>query len=109
MASSPPRRWRCLRRFAEAVKALEDAGVLSWVQRIKRVRERCPDLLGNNGWRWRVLRTSNAYNFRAPARPIVLSPKSRLEHRIKTFPFNYAEAGIRTPLRSLSDIRMAPQ
>ena len=40
---------------AEALKALEDAGILSWVQRIKRVREPCPDLLGDNGWRWRVL------------------------------------------------------
>jgi hypothetical protein len=51
---------------AEALKALEDAGVLSWVQRIKRVREAYPDLLGANGWRWRVQRTSNAYNFREP-------------------------------------------
>jgi DNA-binding MarR family transcriptional regulator len=51
---------------AEAIKALEEAGILSWVQRIKRVRERCSDLLGDNGWRWRVLRTSNAYNFRDP-------------------------------------------
>jgi Helix-turn-helix domain len=54
---------------AEALKALEDAGILSWVQRIKRVRERCSDLLGANGWRWRVLRTSNAYNFRDPGAP----------------------------------------
>jgi hypothetical protein len=52
---------------AEAIKALEDAGVLTWVQRIKRVRERCSDLLGDNGWRWRVLRTSNAYAFRDPS------------------------------------------
>jgi hypothetical protein len=52
---------------AEALKALEDAGVLSWVHRIKRVRELCPDLLGDNGWRWRILRTSNAYNFCDPA------------------------------------------
>jgi Helix-turn-helix domain len=48
---------------AEALKALEDAGVLSWVQRIKRVREACPDPLGATGWRWRVLRTSNSYAF----------------------------------------------
>ncbi len=54
---------------AEALKTLEDAGILSWVNRIKRVRERCPDLLGANGWRWRVLRTSNAYNFRDPGSP----------------------------------------
>ena len=51
----------------EAIRALEDAGVLTWVQRIKRVRERCSDLLGDNGWRWRVLRTSNAYSFRDPS------------------------------------------
>jgi Helix-turn-helix domain len=54
---------------AEALKALEDARVLSWVQRIKRVREAYPDLLGANGWRWRVQRTSNAYNFRDPGSP----------------------------------------
>jgi hypothetical protein len=34
---------------AEAIKALEDAGILTWAQRIKRVRERCADLLGPNG------------------------------------------------------------
>jgi hypothetical protein len=54
---------------AEAIKALEDAGILSWVNRVKRVREPWPDLLGDNGWRWRVLRTSNAYNFRDPGSP----------------------------------------
>jgi len=54
---------------AEALKALEDAGILTWVQRVKRVREQCTDLLGGNGWRWRVLRTSNAYNFRDPGAP----------------------------------------
>ncbi len=52
---------------AEAIRALEDAGILSWVQRVKRVRERCADLLGDNGWRWRVLRTSNAYSFTDPS------------------------------------------
>ena len=51
---------------AEAIKALEEARILSWTHRIKRVRERCADLLGSNGWRWRVLRTSNAYAFRDP-------------------------------------------
>jgi hypothetical protein len=51
---------------AEAIRALEDAGVLTWVQRVKRVRETCTDLLGDGGWRWRVLRTSNAYSFHDP-------------------------------------------
>jgi AraC-like DNA-binding protein len=52
---------------AEALKALEDTGILSWVNRVKRLREPCPDLLGANGWRWRVLRTSNAYAFNDPS------------------------------------------
>jgi CRP-like cAMP-binding protein len=52
---------------AEAIRALEDSGVLTWVQRIKRVREPCPDLLGDDGWRWRVLRTSNSYAFTDPS------------------------------------------
>jgi hypothetical protein len=51
---------------AEALHALEEARVLTWVQRIKRVRELWPDLLGG-GWRWRVLRTSNSYAFTDPS------------------------------------------
>jgi hypothetical protein len=52
---------------AEAIKALEFAGVLTWQNRITRIRERCRDLWGRDGWRWRVIRTSNAYVFRDPA------------------------------------------
>lgn len=45
-----------------AIRALEQAGVLSWVNRIKRVREYVPGLFGKaSAWRWRVIRTSNAY------------------------------------------------
>jgi hypothetical protein len=51
---------------AEAIKVLEDAGVLSWVQRIKRVRVRCPDLFGTDGVRVVPQRTSNAYHFNDP-------------------------------------------
>jgi hypothetical protein len=51
---------------AEAIKALEWAGVLTWQNRITRIRERCRDLWGREGWRWRVSRTSNAYTFRDP-------------------------------------------
>jgi hypothetical protein len=51
---------------AEAVKALEWAGVLTWQHRITRIRERCRDLFGHDGWRWRVIRTSNAYVFCDP-------------------------------------------
>jgi hypothetical protein len=51
---------------AEALKALEWAGVLTWQNRITRIRERCRDLWGHEGWRWRVIRISNAYAFRDP-------------------------------------------
>jgi hypothetical protein len=50
----------------EALRVLERAGVLTWQHRITRIRERCRDLLGHEGWRWRVIRTSNAYQFRDP-------------------------------------------
>jgi Helix-turn-helix domain len=52
---------------AEAIKALEFAGVLTWQNRITRIRERCADLWGREGWRWRVIRTSNAYTLIDPA------------------------------------------
>jgi helix-turn-helix protein len=58
---------RCARStVAEALKALEWAGVLTWQNRITRVRERCTDLFGREGWQWRVHRRSNAYAFRDP-------------------------------------------
>jgi hypothetical protein len=50
----------------EALKVLEWAGVLSWQHRIVRIRELCQDLWGRAGWRWRVIRTSNCYQFRDP-------------------------------------------
>ena len=53
----------------EAIKALESAGILSWVNRITRIRERDTDLFGRSIWVWRVVRTSNAYTFRDPKAP----------------------------------------
>ena len=76
---------RCARStVAEAIKALEDAGILSWVNRIKRVRERVADMFG--GWGAtieRVVRTSNAYHFVDPAPdpapdPLAAASKSEL-------------------------------
>lgn len=65
---------------AEAIHALEHAGLLSWTQRIKRVRERMTDLFGRSVWVWRVVRTSNAYTFRDPkaAEPRRKSSKSEI-------------------------------
>jgi len=51
---------------AEAIKALEDAGVLSWVNRIKRVAEENCDLFGHRIRKTRVIRTSNGYVFLDP-------------------------------------------
>ncbi len=51
---------------AEAIKALEEAGLLTWVNRIVRIRERCEDLFGRHGSRVRVIRTSNGYQFTDP-------------------------------------------
>jgi len=54
----------CVDTVYEALKVLERAGVLTWQHRITRIQERCQDLWGRQGWRWRVVRTSNAYQFR---------------------------------------------
>ena len=49
---------------AEAIKALEAAGILSWVNRIARIRDRELDLFSHWVTRWRMIRTSNSYSFR---------------------------------------------
>jgi AraC-like DNA-binding protein len=69
---------------SEALKALEAVGVLSWLNRIVRVRERCQDLFGKLGTRWRVLRTSNAYQFHDPKAVSSLAASSNSELRSGT-------------------------
>lgn len=54
---------------AGALKALERAGLLTWLNRLARIRERCEDLFGKWGTRIRVIRTSNAYQFIDPLPP----------------------------------------
>jgi hypothetical protein len=51
---------------AEALKALEWAGVLTWQNRITRILVRERDLFGQWAARWQVIRTSNAYVFSDP-------------------------------------------
>lgn len=53
----------------EAIHALDDAGILTWVNRIARIREWGPDLFGRAQNRWRVIRTSNQYEFVDPQPP----------------------------------------
>jgi Helix-turn-helix domain len=69
---------------AEAIKALEFAGVLTWQNRITRIRERCRDLWGREGWRWRVIRTSNAYVFRDPQAAVQAGVPSKSDYRTGT-------------------------
>jgi len=61
---------------ALALIALEDAGLLTWVHRLKRVYERVNNMFGEgvHGQRSRVERTSNGYQFPDP--PDVESSKS---------------------------------
>jgi hypothetical protein len=107
---------RCARStVAEAIRALEDAGVLSWVQRIKRVREACPDLLGENGWRWRVLRTSNSYAFTDPSPAGDWSNSSKSEKPTRTpnqaffSPFGAAFGGSRGNLEGARPLALVNQ
>ncbi len=59
---------------------LEWAGVLTWQNRITRICERCRDLFGHEGWRWRVIRTSNTYVFHDPQ----AAPASEFRNRAGT-------------------------
>lgn len=49
-----------------AIQALEAVGILSWANRLARVREKCIDAAGRVVWHPRVIRTSNAYVFHDP-------------------------------------------
>ena len=65
----------------EAIKALEFANVLTWVNRITRIRTRELDLFGQWAMRWRIIRTSNAYLFRDPLPCAEGRPSSRFSSK----------------------------
>lgn len=69
---------------ALAIKALELAGVLTWINRI--TRERVPelDLFGKWAYRWRLIRRSNAYLFRDPKTAARPGASSKSENRTGT-------------------------
>jgi len=56
----------CRDTVYEAIRALEAADILTWVNRIVREQVRERDLFGKWTYRWRIVRTSNAYAFRDP-------------------------------------------
>src|SRR3954453_8377182 len=68
----------------EAIHALERAGILTWVNRLVRIREVGADLFGRAANRWRVIRTSNAYAFTDP-KPGASGPQpSKSESKTRT-------------------------
>lgn len=56
----------CRDTVYEAIRALEAADILTWVNRLIRVQFRELDLFGKMALRSRLIRTSNAYVFRDP-------------------------------------------
>ena len=73
---------------AEALKALEWAGVLTWQNRITRIHVRERDLFGHWASRWRVIRTVQCLRVPRSAAASrgafqLPSPKIRSEHRTK--------------------------
>jgi hypothetical protein len=56
----------CRATVYEAIRALETAGVLTWVHRLTKIRVPERDLFGQIVSRWQVIRTSNAYCFQDP-------------------------------------------
>jgi hypothetical protein len=69
---------------AEALKALEWAGVLTWQNRITRALVRQRDLFGRWSNRWTVIRTSNAYAFRDPQPQLAGVPAAKSENPTET-------------------------
>ena len=58
---------KCARStVALAVRALEEAELLTWVNRLTKIRRRERDLFGHWRSEWQVLRTSNGYRFVDP-------------------------------------------
>jgi hypothetical protein len=84
--SESPKAAHCARSTVhDAIQSLEAAGLLEWVNRLKRVRECAPGLPGIGASRIRVLRTSNAYSFLDPKPGRLLNPKISLGPRLKFY------------------------
>jgi hypothetical protein len=69
----------CRDSVCVALAALEDAGLLTWVHRLARIRHRERDHFGQWGSRWQVIRTSNGYQ--------LLDPLARGPGRRSWFPY----------------------
>jgi len=70
----------CRDTVYEAIKALEAAEIMTWVNRLIRVQFRELDLFGRLVPRTRLIRTSNAYTFRDPLPCAQASAQARVPH-----------------------------
>ena len=68
------------RTVGNCLPDLEAAGLLTWVNRIQRVRERVAGLGGLWASVWRVIRTSNAYDFPLLAKKKPVIPDKGKNH-----------------------------
>jgi hypothetical protein len=64
----------------EAIRALEKAGVLTWVNRLTKIRVPERDLFGRIAHRWQVIRTSNSYRFLDPKAGALGAPGCKSEN-----------------------------
>jgi hypothetical protein len=79
----------------EAIRVLELVGILSWCNRIHRVRFRERDLFGYWATTWRVLRTSNAYVFHDPKLGEQQGRPSNTEFRCRPLDSSKKKSGAR--------------
>jgi hypothetical protein len=84
----------CRASVYNAIRALEQAGVLTWVNRLKRVREWVPGLFGKaSAWHTRVIRTSNGYSFNDPLHMVrATSYEGACQCPLSTSPANASDA-----------------
>jgi hypothetical protein len=94
---------------AEALKVLEFAGVLSWQNRITRALVRQRDLFGQWSNRWTVIRTSNAYVFHDPLRPIAGVPAAKSENPTGTLAQDDSTYQVQAPVDPHSPLERALQ
>jgi hypothetical protein len=85
----------------EAIKVLEFANVLTWVNRIIRIATRGRDLFGRRVTGWRIIRTSYAYTFRDPLpcatpRDSLRTSKSENPPGTQTQDFSFLWPAVRT-------------
>jgi hypothetical protein len=94
---------------AEALKVLEWAGVLTWQNRITRALVRQRDLFGRWSHRWTVIRTSNAYVFHDPQRPVAGVPAAKSENPTGTLAQDDSTYRVQAPVDPDSPLERALQ